>query len=148
MLRLHFMSVSIAKCWQATVFWSLMYYLKLETCKYKNSDPAGFYLGSGRIRIYIGSWDVGFGEIRICTGSTKSTGYPAGSRSGSGSGAPLNNITIQYNAIQQKQHLKCTHGQPRPNLRLDLLRSHKDVIELKQWVNKYKALLMAISRMI
>jgi len=24
-----------------------MYYWKLETCKYKNSDPAGSYLGSG-----------------------------------------------------------------------------------------------------
>ena len=24
-----------------------MYYCKLETCKYKNSDPAGSYLGSG-----------------------------------------------------------------------------------------------------
>jgi len=47
LLRLHFMSVSIAKCWQATVFWSLMYYWKLKTCKYKNSDPAGSYLGSG-----------------------------------------------------------------------------------------------------
>jgi len=45
--------------------------------------------GSGRIlpriRIHTGSWDVGSGRIRICTGSTKSTGYPAGS----GSGAPL-----------------------------------------------------------
>jgi len=45
--------------------------------------------GSGRIlhmiRIYTGSSDVGSGLIRICTRSTKSTGYPAGS----GSGAPL-----------------------------------------------------------
>ena len=52
--------------------------------------PAGSSdFGSGRIRILTGSSDFGSGRIRIQTGSTKSTGYPAGSGSGSASGAPL-----------------------------------------------------------
>jgi len=79
---LHFVSVSLGKCWQAGVFWSLMYYWKVG-----NSDPAVSYLGFGRIRIHPGSWDVGSGCIWIRTGSTKSTGCPAGS--GSGFGSPL-----------------------------------------------------------
>jgi len=51
--------------------------------------------GSSRIRIHTGSWDVGSGRIQICTGSTKSTGYPAGS--GSGSGAPLTTGSLKTN---------------------------------------------------
>ena len=77
-LRLHFVSVLIAKCWQARVFWSLIYYWKVGNLQIQK-------LGSGRIQIHPRSWDVGSGRIR--TGSTKATGYPAGS--GSGSGAPL-----------------------------------------------------------
>jgi len=47
-LRLHFVSVSIAKCWQARVFWGLMYYRKvgnLQIQKFRSTKSTGS--GSG-----------------------------------------------------------------------------------------------------